>query len=134
VARVEASVNAKDIGAVLDGDIITRWHAVPQTGGETILVTLERPQHVSGVVLSLGAYAGQYPSELAIDVSTDGESWTPAFRGGTALQTYDAAIRSPREIPLELPVQRDAVKVLRLRQTGRDPRRGWTIVELRVIG
>jgi hypothetical protein len=134
VARIEATANNKDIGAVLDRDLDTRWHTVPQAGGETITVTLDRPQHVAAIVLCLGAYAGQYPRALEIEVSGDASAWTPVHRGGTALDTYDAAIRAPREIPITLPVQRDDVKFLRLRQIGQDHRRGWTIVELRVIG
>jgi hypothetical protein len=134
VSRIEATANNKDIGAVLDGDLDTRWHTVPQAGGETITISLDRSQHVSAVVLCLGAYAGQYPRNLAIEVSTDSVTWSPVYTGGTALETYDAALRSPREVPITLPIHRDAVRFLRLRQTGREPRRGWTIVELRVIG
>lgn len=134
VARVEATANARDIGAVLDGDLDTRWHTVPQAGGETITVALDRAQHVAAVVLCLGAYAGQYPRMLEIEVSADSIKWTPVYTGGTALETYDAALRSPREVPITLAIRRDGVRFVRLRQTGRDSRRGWTIVELRVIG
>lgn len=134
VARVEATANARDIGAVLDGDLDTRWHTVPQAGGETITLSLDREQHVAAIVLCLGTYAGQYPRGLAVDVSADSIAWTAVYTGGTALATYDAAIRSPREVPITIPIRRDAVKFVRLRQTGSDPRRGWTIVELRVIG
>lgn len=133
-ARVEASANAKDIGAVLDGDLDTRWHTVPQQGGETVTVSLERPQHVSAIVLCLGTYASQYPRSLDVDVSADGQTWSRVYAGATALETYDAALRSPREIPLTVAIRRDAVKFVRLRQTGSDARRGWTIVEVRVIG
>jgi hypothetical protein len=134
ISRIETTHNVKDIGAVVDGDLETRWHTVPQRGGETITVELERPQHVSAVVLCLGTYAGQYPRWLDADVSADGASWVNVHRGGTALATYDAALRSPREVPITLPVGRDAVRFIRLRQSGSDPQRGWTIVELRVIG
>jgi hypothetical protein len=134
VAQIESSANRRDIGAVLDGDLDTRWHTVPQSGGETITVSLARPQHVSAVVLCLGTYAGQYPRELEIAVSADSVAWSPVHTGGTALETYDAALRSPREVPITVPIKRDGVRFLRLRQIGRDPRRGWTIVELRVIG
>jgi hypothetical protein len=134
VVRIETTANTRDIGAVLDGDLDTRWHTVPQAGGETITIALDRAQYVSGLVLCLGAYAGQYPRGLEIDVSADSVTWSPAYAGGTALETYDAALRAPREIPVTLPIRRDAVRFLRLRQTGHDPRRGWTIVELRVIG
>jgi len=134
VAAIATSHNIPDINAVLDNDLDTRWHSQPQAGGETIDVDLGHAQHVSAVVLCLGAYAGQYPRELHVEVSVDARAWTPVYTGGTALETYDAALRSPREIPITLPVSRDNVRFLRLRQTGRDPRTGWTIVELRVIG
>ena len=133
IARVEATHNAKDIGAVLDGDLETRWHTVPQRGGETITVELQQAQRVSAVVLCLGTYAGKYPRALDVDVSSDGGSWVNVYSGGTALATYDAAIRDPREVPITLNVGREAVRFIRLRQRGCLQDRGWTIVELRVI-
>ena len=134
VAAIETTANAPHINAVLDGDLDTRWHSQPQRGGETITVDLDRPQRVAAVVLCLGAYAGQFPRELLLEASADGVTWSQVFAGGTALETYDAALRSPREVPITLPVQRDGVRFLRLRQTGSESRTGWTIVELRVIG
>lgn len=134
VAAIATTANAPHLNAVLDGDLDTRWHAQPQRGGETITVDLERPQRVNAIVLCLGAYAGQFPREIQIDASADGVTWSPVYTGGTALQTYDGALRSPREVPIAFPVGRDDVRFLRLRQTGYEPRTGWTIVELRVIG
>ena len=134
IAGLATTANAPHINAVLDGDLDTRWHAQPQRGGETITVDLERPQRVNAIVLCLGAYAGQFPRGLEIDASADGVTWSRVSAGGTALETYDAALRSPREVPITLPVQRDGVRFLRLRQTGHEPSTGWTIVELRIIG
>ena len=96
--------------------------------------TSDGTRHVTAVVLSLGTYAGQYPRALDVEVSTDGGTWTTAFTGDTALDAYDAALRSPREIPIAVRIDRDGVRYIRLRQTGSEPRTGWTIVELRVIG
>ncbi len=134
VAAITTSVNVPDINAVLDGDLATRWHSPPQRGGETITIDLGRAESVAALELCLGAYPGQYPRRLIVDSSADGADWSPVYTGGTALETYDAAVRSPREVPVTLPVRRDGVRFLRLRQTGSDPRAGWTIVELRVIG
>ena len=133
VTAIETSHNVPDINAVLDGDLLTRWHSQPQSGAETITLDLATPQRVAAVVLCLGAYAGQYPRRLQMDVSADRTSWTTAYAGSTALQTYDAAVRAPREIPITLPVGRDGVRFVRLRQLGREPQIGWTIAELRVI-
>ena len=134
VARIETTHNTPDINAVLDGDLDTRWHARPQAGGETITVELDGTHHVAAIVLSLGTYASQYPRALDVEVSADGATWTTAFKGDTALDAYDAALRSPREIPIAIRIDRDGVRFIRLRQTGSEPRTGWTIVELRVIG
>jgi hypothetical protein len=133
VAAIATTTNVPDINAVLDGDLETRWHSPSQRGGETITIDLGRPQSVAAIELCLGAYPGQYPRVLVVESSVDGVGWAPVSNGGTALETYDAAVRAPREVPVTLPVHREGVRFLRLRQTGTDPR-GWTIVELRIIG
>ena len=70
VTSIETSANSRDIGAILDGDLDTRWHAPSQAGGETIVADLGAAQQVAAVVLCLGAYPGQYPRGLAIEVSS----------------------------------------------------------------
>jgi hypothetical protein len=132
VSAVATTTNVPDINAVLDGDLETRWHSPSQRGGETITIDLGQPQSVAAVELCLGAYPGQYPRVLVVESSADGVVWSPVSNGGTALETYDAAVRAPREVPVTLPIHREGVRFLRLRQTGNDPR-GWSIVELRVI-
>src|SRR5436189_1962160 len=72
VASVIASENSRDIGAILDGDLDTRWHAPSQAGGETIVAELGAPGHVAAIVLCLGAYPGQYPRGLTLEISSDG--------------------------------------------------------------
>ena len=133
VESITTSVNTPDIRAILDGDLDTRWHTPRQAGGETIVADLGREQLVNAVVLCQGAYPAQYPRGLTVEVSRDDVEWSPVYTGGTALETYDAALRSPREVPITLPVHRDRVRFVRLRQTGSDPSYGWTIVELRII-
>jgi hypothetical protein len=82
--------------------------------------------------MCLGAYAAQYPRMLSADVSADGVSWRLAATGSTVLSTYDAALVSPREVPVPIPIDRQNVRFIRLRQSAADPH-GWSIVELRVI-
>jgi hypothetical protein len=133
VAAIVASTNQHDIGAVLDGNLDSRWNTPHQHGTETITVDLGAPRSIRGLEMCLGAYAGQYPRALSIDVSIDGASWEEVYAGDTALAAYDAAIASPREVPVTFPIQRDKVRFIRLRQTAVDTR-GWSIVELRVMG
>jgi hypothetical protein len=132
VQSIAASTNQHDIGAVLDGDLESRWNTPRQQGTETITLDLGSRQHVRAVVMCLGSYAAQYPRMLSAEVSPDGASWQTAATGSTVLATYDAAVRSPREVPVTIPIERDAVRFIRLRETQPDPH-GWSIVELRVI-
>jgi F5/8 type C domain len=132
VQKITASTNDHDIGAVLDDDIVTRWHAPRQLGDETITMDLASPRTVRAVVMCLGAYPSQYPRGLDVSVSRDGSVWQTAAAGNTVLATYDAALASPREVGVTLPIQRDDVRFIRLRQTAQDAH-GWSIVELRVI-
>lgn len=132
IAAITASTNQHDIGAVLDDDIDTRWHAAKQEGAETISLDLGAVHHVGAVAMCLGAYPSQYPRALTAEVSEDGRSWSPAASGNTVLATYDAALQSPREVPVTIPIDRDGVRFIRLRQTAADPH-GWSIVELRVL-
>ena len=133
VASITATPNQKDAGAVLDGDLDSRWHAARQGGREIVVLDLGTAQSVRAVVMCLGAYPGQYPRLLGVDVSPDGASWTTIGTGGTALEAYDAAVRSPREVPLTIAIDREEVRFIRLRQMRVDAH-GWSIVELRVVG
>ena len=82
--------------------------------------------------MALGTYSGRYPRELEIATSTDGDAWNVEWKGDTALMTYDAAVRSPREVPLTFRLDGRPARFVRLRQLASDPGRGWTIVELQV--
>jgi hypothetical protein len=42
-------------------------------------------------------------------------------------------VRSPREVPVIIPIEREDVRFIRLRQIRVDSH-GWSIVELRVTG
>ena len=132
IARVRASTNDKDANAILDGDLETRWHVDGQNGGETITLDLGVVAQPSAVALMLGTYAGQYPRTLEVSTSLDEAAWDVAWSGDTALMTYDAAVRSPREVPVTISLAGKPARYLRFRQIGHDPRRGWTIVEIQV--
>ena len=68
----------RDIGAILDGDLDTRWHTPSQAGdGDR---GRPRTRHrVTAVVLCLGAYPGQYPRGLTVEVSPDGVDWSAVY-------------------------------------------------------
>jgi hypothetical protein len=133
IAQLTASINQPDINAVKDNDLVTRWHSPEQRGNESIVADLGDARHVSGLLLCLGTYASQYPRSLSVDVSMDGTTWTTAWFGRTALLAYEGALADPRAVPIAIALSRDA-RFVRLRQTAAEETRGWTIVELLVLG
>jgi hypothetical protein len=116
----------------LDGDLRTRWSGGLQEQSADAIVELEQTGHVGQVVIDLGGFVTDFPSRLQIDVSSDGATWEPAWTGGTALHAYFGALRHPREMPLVFVVNRDAVRFIRLRQTGFG-KHDWSIPELHVL-
>jgi hypothetical protein len=119
-------------GRALDGDLKTRWPGgKPQQPAEAT-IELEQPSHVGQVVINLGGFVTDFPPRLQIEVSFDGTSWELAWSGSTALYAYYGAIRHPRDMPLVFVLNRDAVRYIRLRQTGFG-KYDWSIPELQVL-
>jgi hypothetical protein len=119
-------------GRALDGDLRTRWSGGVQQQSAEAILELERPAYVRQVVIDLGGFVTDFPARLQIDVSPDGVAWEPAWTGNTALHAYYGAVRHPREVPLVFALNRDAVRFIRLRQTGFGTH-DWSIAELHVL-
>jgi hypothetical protein len=135
IARITASLYQDLVGRMTDGDLVTRWHTGgPQGPANELVVDLGAVRSVTGVEQEIGGYVADFPRVLAIDTSTDGGSWTPAWSGGTALITMSAALEQPLTIPLRFAIEPRGARFVRLRQTGSDEVYYWSIAELRVYG
>ncbi len=98
----------------------------------TFTIELDEPSHVSQLVTALGPRYMDFPRRLAIDVSVDGVQWQAVSNGSVALETYSAALAQPKDVPVVLPIGRDAVRFIRLTQTG-SSKEDWSIAEVRVL-
>ena len=135
LARVRASLRDEDVRFLTDGALATRWTADrPQFGEEVVEAELAAPGAVSGAVLSLGPSREDYPRRLVIETSLDGTRWTPAWEGTGYAPTIRAALRDPRVVPVLFDFAARPARRVRLRQTGSDPAKWWSIAELEVLG
>jgi hypothetical protein len=116
----------------VDGDLKTRWSGGLQRSAADFTIELEQPSFVRQVVTELGGYWADFPMRLLLEVSPDGAEWETAFLGDTALNAYYAALRHPKTIPLVIPVNRDGVRFIRMKQLGWG-NHDWSIAELRVL-
>jgi hypothetical protein len=133
IASVTAPSGKSPAARAIDGNMETTWNGDKQNGTpKTFGVELAEPSHVSRLVLALGWYSADFAARLRIDVSRDGTQWETVSDGSTALATYLAAIRYPKDVPVVFPIDRDKVRFIRLEQSG-TRKADWSIAELRVL-
>jgi hypothetical protein len=116
----------------VDGSLKTRWSGGVQQVAADFTIEIAEPGYVGQVVIDLGEFITDYPMRLHMEVSSDGTTWETAFLGDTVLQAYYAAVRNPRRAPLVLPVDRNGVRFIRLKQLGWG-KHDWSIPEVRVL-
>jgi F5/8 type C domain len=134
-AAIAATTHPELVGAMTDGNLITRWHAGrAQEPGDSFTVDLGATRQVDGVELTIGGYAADYPRELRIETSEDGQSWTEAWRGSGGPATLSAAFDKPAIIPLVFPLDPRPARYVRLTELAREVIYYWTVAELRITG
>jgi hypothetical protein len=131
---IELSVNPNQVPALTDGDLQTRWETGPQTGAEEMVIDLGASQRVGAVVLSLGQFGADFPRDLQVEVSEDGQTWTEAWRGTCAGPAFVAAVRDPKSVPLTIALGNAPARFIRLRQLAKEPTFYWSVAELSVRG
>jgi hypothetical protein len=134
ISAVLVSGEPGPVFEVIDADLRTAWRsAAPQRGREQVTAELRETAAVGAVVLSLGGHIADFPRELAIDLSTEGSAWKPdVWRGPTAALTVSAALRNPREVPVQFAFPPQRARFVRLRQLGDAPTAHWAIAELSI--
>jgi hypothetical protein len=134
IAQLTASCAPEGLGFAVDGNPETSWVCGPQTADQQIAIDLGQVVTVGAIVHALGALGADFPRQLAIETSTDGATWAPAWTGSPAGGVLFAALREPRATRLTLTFPARQARLIRLRQTGRDEKNYWSIAEVEVWG
>lgn len=132
IQGIDANVNPGLASAMTDGDLQSRWESGPQTGTEEVIVDLGTARVLNAIVLSLGSYSADFPRNLLVELSSDRQTWTEAWRGSGASLAFTSAIRDPKTLPLTIGLESRSARFIRLRQLGIDPTYFWSIAELAV--
>ena len=132
---VTAGAVAANLGALTDGDPLTRWDTGrPQHPGDWILADLGRVMDVAGVAVSLGRSIEEFPRALLVETSRDGAGWTIAWQGAGAMPAFEGGLRDPAAVPLHIAFEVRPARYVRLTQTAADVGKWWAVTELRVFG
>lgn len=133
VRDLTSTIDQPGLARMLDGDRHTAWRTQHQSGDEAFTADLGRSMQVSGLVLASGGYTWWFARAVAIELSTNGESWTEAWRGENVTRTVSAALADPRLVRVPFSFTPAAARYVRVRQIGvsREP---WAVAELTVFG
>jgi hypothetical protein len=135
IASIVATESAEPVGAMTDRNRITRWHAGrPQKPGDRLTVDLGAQHEVAGAEMLIAGYVADFPRRLTIETSLDGQTWSQAWEGGTALIAFSAALEDPLNVPLPFPFDARPARYVRFTQTGSERTYYWSIAELHVMG
>lgn len=116
IENLESNVEtANPLSAMTDGNIGTRWETPFQEPGMYVEVTLDDEYSLCGVTLETGESPWDYPRELKIFGSLDGEEWTEIAYSTTDHDEYTFEPFECRYLRLEV---------------GAAERTDWSIYEL----
>ena len=134
IARVTSSCLSLSAPLAIDHNVDTRWVCGPQSGRESFEADLGAPFEVTSVRYALGRYIGDFPRDLVIETSVDGEMWEPARTGDVVAASIEGHLADPLLGTTTLRFPPRVARHVRLRQVGQDDRANWSIGELEIWG
>lgn len=133
IRPVQASDGAGvvEIAPLVDDDPVTmRQTRAEQTANDVLTLDFGTSAPICSIGFSLGGVAKDYPGRLRVEVSLDGEAWSPVFEGTTAGLALKAALAQPVDARVEVPVPSPASRFVRLHLLRGSPSERWTLAEL----
>lgn len=134
IVAVTSNVSAEAVPRVVDGDLLTRWGSGPRDDLAWLELDLGSVRAVESLVVAAGAFPGDFPEALAIDVSEAGQGWTEVWRGNLSALAFDGAIRAPQEVPMTIVFAEVRARFVRVRSAHAAPPYHWAAAEVRVLG
>jgi hypothetical protein len=133
--QLSASHNLAALPAAVDGNPATRWlSGIPQDGTEWIRLDFDRLRRPTFVRLVMDRRSfGDYPRRLEVEGSIDGHTFQTLWAGPVLVPFAASLVELPVRPRIDLALPGAEIRVLRLRQTGRTPRRWyWSVHEIRL--
>ena len=135
IATISAQCNAAIVGAMIDHDIMTRWHCGrEQRPGDSFAVDLGAVHHVGGAEMMIAGFVADFPRQLLIETSGDGATWTTAWNGNAPAVALSAALEDPLNITMPFQFEPRPARYVRFTQLGEEETYYWSVDELRIVG
>ena len=133
--EVTANAGVDWVPRMTDGNLATEWNSRrAQAGGEKIVIDLGRDRYVARIEMALGEFRSDFPRQFTVECASGAGAWASCWSGSAGRVAVRAMLDDARNPVLRVPIDRDGVRRLRIRQTGTDQNNGWSIAELAVRG
>jgi len=135
IASFSARYNDALLRNMVDGDLVTRWHAGrEQRPGDSMTADLGAAVTVQGVEMLMGGFVNDFPRQLTVETSLDNDTWSQAWNGNVGVIAMSAALENPREFMLPFEFQPRFARYVRFTQTAVEDVFYWSVAELRIRG
>jgi hypothetical protein len=131
IASIDGTCEGEWLRYAIDGNPDTAWHCGDQLDDHEVTIDIGHVAGLSAVVHGLGPFKANFPRQLLIDTSEDGESWREAWRGSVPAVVIAAAMDHGRALRPVFAFEPRPARYVRLRQVGRDDL-PWSIQELEI--
>ena len=116
-----------------DNDYETRWSSdAPQAGHEWIEWAFDKPTNIGHVRFSLAKSVNDYPRNLLIEGSFDGETYRTLYEDRGLPKFLLGLVDDPEHVPIDIALPQNESLKLRLRQSGVSSTWYWSIHEMRL--
>lgn len=134
--RIQASHRGEDAAQALDGRADTRWHpGMPQAPGQWLELDLGEAPQLAGIRLEVGPWTLDWPRGLRVEVDPGDGLWrVPAdlrLVGGVPVWGGNRVLRRGGVLAARFAAQ--AVRRIRLTQTGSHPTYHWSVARLTIL-
>ena len=129
---LSASCSPEGLAFATDDDLDTRWVCGVQNAEHQVTFDLGYAASAGAIVHALGTAGADFPRQLIVETSLDGQAWDAAWQGSPAAAVLHAAMASPRATRAVLSFTPRPARYVRLRQIGRHEINYWSIAEFEV--
>jgi hypothetical protein len=100
-----------------------------ETGNQRLVVDLEIAQDVAAIQFDMRGRLRDLGERILIEASDDGTTWRQVWLGWTGEFAFEATLRDPAVVPIQIPLHKVRAQYLRIY-----PAPAWLSDELKVIG
>lgn len=125
---------AQHVPEVHDGRLDSVWESTTwQRGKESLTIELAQAGIVGAISIAQGRRLSEYPRELSVDCSRDGETWSHLWKGQTAGLLFVATVRDPQVNRFTIRFPQHYARYIRLEQVGAAGETYWSVAEIEVL-